>query len=395
MKENLNNEIINNFKNKIDYRFKLLYAIAMMSVIADHCRGLGSIELNIQGWFHYSSFHMPLFMFAAGYFFKDKNINNTKKYIFEKMKKFIIPIYIYNIFYGFYIQIKKIFKFKYNKNFSFYIIFLEPLTGDGFVYIKPSWFSIDLFYVEIYNILKRKFLLIFKTEFNEFFFFFIDFLISLSAINYSNKGYNKKIICMVIFRFMHLNIYYQLGILYKKFLEKYFKKIKNDIYFAIIFLLKLNIHLYYGREIIFHYGRSNYFNYHPLIVIIISFLGIAFWLRISEIFEPILGKNYYINLIADNTYSIMMNHFLALDIIRTIFFLLFKYTKYCKDFNIKRYYLMDYTYIYVPKKIKQVGILYFLNCLFFPVLLKKIIYIIKYKFINLFYNKTIKKINKK
>ena len=220
----LNHEIKNNFKKEIDYRFKLLYAIAMMSVIADHCRGLGSIELNIQGWFHYSSFHMPLFMFAAGYFFKDKNIYYTKIYIIGKINKFIIPNYIYNIFYGLYIQFKKLFKFKYNKKFSFYTIFLEPLIGDGFVYIKSSWFSIDLFYVEVYNVLKRKFFSKFNTEFHEFLYFIIDFIISYSAVNYSNKGYNKKIILKIIFRFMHLNIYYQLGILYKKHLEEYCKK---------------------------------------------------------------------------------------------------------------------------------------------------------------------------
>jgi fucose 4-O-acetylase-like acetyltransferase len=50
---------------------------------------------------------MPLFMFAAGYFFKESNVNNTKKYIILKIKKFLIPIYIYNIFYGLYIELKK------------------------------------------------------------------------------------------------------------------------------------------------------------------------------------------------------------------------------------------------------------------------------------------------
>ena len=43
-------------KYKKDYRFKIVYALAMMSVIADHCRGKGSIEFNIQGWFNYSSY---------------------------------------------------------------------------------------------------------------------------------------------------------------------------------------------------------------------------------------------------------------------------------------------------------------------------------------------------
>ena len=93
---------------KIDYRFKIIYTIAMFSVIADHLKGKASIELNIQGWFHYPSFHMPLFMFSAGYFFKIKNINYTCDYIVRKFRRLILPIYIYNIFYGFYSIFEKI-----------------------------------------------------------------------------------------------------------------------------------------------------------------------------------------------------------------------------------------------------------------------------------------------
>lgn len=65
-------EKIREINNKVDYRFKIIYAIGIISVVADHLKGKGSIELNIQGWFPYSSFHMPLFMFSAGYFFKKK-----------------------------------------------------------------------------------------------------------------------------------------------------------------------------------------------------------------------------------------------------------------------------------------------------------------------------------
>ena len=125
---------------------------------------------------------------------------------------------------------------------------------------------------------------------------------------------------MVILRIIHLNIYYELGIFYKKHIERILKNIRNDIYCLHIFTFKLCFHLYYSKAPFFYYGMSQYYNYSPFTVIIISILGIAFWLRICEIFEPVLGKSYYINLIADNTYSIMMNHLLALDIIKFIFF---------------------------------------------------------------------------
>ena len=37
-------------KPNIDYRFKIIYTISILSVIAEHLRGKGSIEFNIQGW---------------------------------------------------------------------------------------------------------------------------------------------------------------------------------------------------------------------------------------------------------------------------------------------------------------------------------------------------------
>ena len=209
-----------------------------MSVIASHCQGLGSIEFNLQGWFNYRSFHMPLFMFAAGYFFKESNINNSKKYVLLKIKKFLIPIYIYNLFYGLYIEIKKQFGFK-NSEFCFNTLFIKPLRGNGFLYINPAWFSIYLLYVEIYNVLKRKIVYLFKIKLYEFIYFIIDFIFSYFMVIYSNKGYNKIILFKVILGFMHLNIYYQLGIFYRKILEKYCKKISNDIYFSFIFFSKL------------------------------------------------------------------------------------------------------------------------------------------------------------
>ena len=45
-------------------------------------------------------------------------------------------------------------------------------------------------------------------------------------------------------------------------------------------------------------------------VFIYSFVGIIFLVSFCEIFESILGKNYYINNIANNTYSIMKNNVL-------------------------------------------------------------------------------------
>lgn len=371
-------------ENKIDYRFKIIYCIAMLSVISSHCNGKGSIELNIQGWMNYRSFHMPLFMFAAGYFFKKKNINNTIEYILRKFKKLILRIYLYNLFYGFYLQLLKVL-FKINiRLFNARVIFIEPLGGRGFRNITPSWFSSSLFLVEFYNIIKRKLTFHFNIEINESIYFIIDFFLSYYSVIFSNKGYNKIQPFMDILRFIHLNIYYELGIFYKKYIESFIKKTRNVHYFIFIFTLKLLFHLYYSAEPGFYYGMSEFYNYNPFTVIIISFLGIFFWVRISEILEPIIGKSYYVNIIADNTFSIMINHILALDMIRIIFAIISKKTKYCKNFDFKKFYSLNPSYIYLPNNVLQSGIIYYLSCLILPIIMQKVINkihnrIIKYK----------------
>ena len=160
---------------------------------------------------------------------------------------------------------------------------------------------------------------------------------------------------------MHLNIYYQIGIIYNKLLESYVKKIKGDIIFICIFSTKLIFNIYYSKMPVFQYSRSEYYNYPHFTVFIISVSGILFYLRISELLEPAIGKNFYINIIANNTFSIMMNHFFAIFMIRTFFSFISIRT------------------IYIPNNIDSIGIFYFLSCFVFPIGLQKIIDMIKKK----------------
>ena len=367
-----------NNKIKIDYRFKIIYAIGIISVINSHLFGKASIELNIDGWFPYRSFHMPLFMFASGYFFKTKNVFHIYEYLRKKFKRLIIPIYSYNLLYNIFSPYSKNFVFinRIKQPFNFQHIILEPLGGSENFFIIPSWFCSSLFFVESINIIKRRILKIIKIDVNESIYFIIDLFISSICVNLSNKGYRKFCLYKHILRFMHLNIYYEFGIFFSKHLEVFYKNIKNEYTFFSIFILKLSFHLYYSKMPEFEYINSDYYNYSPFTVIINSILGILFWMKISEIVTPLIGRNFYINIIADNTYSIMMNHFFVIFIIKNIFAIIYKKTKFCKDFNFKKHYTNFY-YIYVPNNIVSVGIIYFLNCLIFPIIIQKFINKIK------------------
>lgn len=66
---------------KIDYRFKILYAIGMVIIVAGHCWN-GGISLFYE-WFPPYAFHLPLFAFASGYFYKNSHEGGAKS-IFGK-----------------------------------------------------------------------------------------------------------------------------------------------------------------------------------------------------------------------------------------------------------------------------------------------------------------------
>jgi fucose 4-O-acetylase-like acetyltransferase len=131
-------------------------------------------------------------MFSSGYFFKKKNVFDSYRYICRKFKRLIFPIYSYNFFYRFLIYLPK--KYVYIntiKPFNFINLFIEPLGGSRISFIKTSWFSSTLFFVEVYNIVKRQIVKVIKIEPNELIYLIIDLFISCNCIILSNKGYNK------------------------------------------------------------------------------------------------------------------------------------------------------------------------------------------------------------
>lgn len=160
--------------------------------------------------------------------------------------------------------------------------------------------------IEICNILFRKLTKIFKFPLSEVHFLIINIIMGLVG---------NQLACMqlinnwwlVLVRMLYFLPFYGLGIFYKNIGEKYDRKTPGISYFTVVLSLKLIIIFIYGKAPVYTASWCNDFSEGPVMPIIIGYLGIAFWLRIATIVEPVIGRNKYINLIADNTYSIMMN----------------------------------------------------------------------------------------
>lgn len=331
-------------KPTVDYRFKIIYALAMIMVVGGHCFG-GGIDINFSAWFPAYELHLALFMFSAGYFYKKSSESNVKKYIIKKIKKLIIPLYIYNFIYGIIVQLLKLKGFKIGSELSIRTLFIDQITtGHQFRYNLGGWFVIPLFMIEIYNILLRK--IFAKINLPEYIYFLINILLGAIGNYISYKGYNTGW-WLVLARMMHFLPYFGLGIFYKNCFEEYEKKISTEHLLLLIFIVKSYM-LIAGCKQSFSPAWCNDFSKNPFTPIIVAFLGIFFYMRLATILEPVIGKNKYLNLIADNTYSIMINHFIFFMGVKTLFAIISKLTDHCSGFDWVKY-KTDIWYYYIPK----------------------------------------------
>ena len=89
--------------DQTNLQFKLLSAIGIILIVAGHCYH-GGISLAYE-WFPAYSFHLSLFAFISGYFYKPKYEATAWKYIWKRFKRLVIPAYLCNIACGLFILI--------------------------------------------------------------------------------------------------------------------------------------------------------------------------------------------------------------------------------------------------------------------------------------------------
>lgn len=355
---------------KIDWRFKFLYFIAIISVIIGH--GAGGISL-FYDWFTPYAFHLPLFVFSSGYFYKESSTDNVSKYIIHKLKTLIIPLYLWNIFYGLIVMFSKNFGFAIGEDFTLYNLLIAPIL-DGrlqFRYNLGGWFIVPLFLTQVINVLIRKTLS--KLHINEYVMFVFYLILGLIGVYLGNIGLNTGL-WLVLNRVLRILPYYELGIIYKNKLEEK-DKIPNIIYFSLIVLIQIVIITLNGGNQITLDLDSCSVSYRLLITpYIVSFLGIAFWLRISNILLPVIKESKCIKIVCDNAYSIMINQFAGFMLVKTIWACVYKYTSFNIAFDMTEY-KSNIWYYYNPNS--NFAILYLISGIVVPIIMQLVVNKIK------------------
>lgn len=351
-------------KQKTNKKMMILSFIGIIIVVLGHTGNSFKLASDI---FPYYSFHMALFIFISGYFYNPKNEENLFEkngYLIKKIKKMLIPYFIWNLVYGIIVNILKYMNIvQYGEKITLKSFFIRPwTTGHQYILNIAAWFILALFLVNITYIIIRKITTKLKL-WNDNVFTIIYLVISVATIYLAQKNRVERYI--PLFRTAFFMFFYHLGYWYKTKIEGKVK-INTVIYFLILVIVQLalfKIDRKLSYEVVFMKFSCKYI----ITPIIASITGILFWLKVSEILEPSLGNSKVVNYISNNTYDIMQHHLFWVFLINLSVFYLSDILN-LKGFNISRFKsTIYYTYTF---GVNQAQIIYTIVCISMPIIVR-------------------------
>lgn len=298
----------------INYEILSLQAIGIILVVLGHKGGI----FLFSDWFPIYSFHMPLFIFISGYFYKSSSANNLKKYIIKKFRRLIIPYFIWNLIYGVIVNILLHYNVvEFGAKINFRSLFIDPwITGHQFGLNVATWFVPALFITQVVYVVIRKMFKCINFN-NEYFIMILFMIIGCMGVILANKGYIVGKYLPVI-RTMFLIPFYQMGYLYKTNLEnKYY--VNSVMYFIGIFVVQFILLQKYSYLAFSAVSCNNFNRENILLPYMTSITGIMFWLGVCKILINSFIKSKVIKYIGNNTWTVMTHHQFVFFVINLFF----------------------------------------------------------------------------
>ena len=346
---------------KNNTQFCLVSATGIFMVVDGHLGG--SCFLDIGGLLQYNFFHMQMFVFISGYFYKGCQ-EGIIRYGVRKFRRLMIPYFIWNLIYGLTAQVLRTHGFAFGAPVNFVTLFVEPFRmGYQFVLNHVAWFVPTLFLVELVNAVLEKGIhkgFIRLSSYWEKALYYeayirtgLYLLISWAGVCISRTIGTEGFMLMAV-RVLFLLVFYGMGNLYREKLERA-DTIKSVWYFSVLLCIAMILTLS-GRQLI--YGLWNCRDIPGYVLPYVSaFVGIAFWLRAARILTPAFGNHPLIRFLGRNTYGVMMHHMMVFFLINSIYAYLALATGIFQSFDFARYQT-DFYYCYLPRGMTQFKVFY-------------------------------------
>ena len=351
--------------------FGVLSSLAMIMVVAGH---IGYNIMTVGDLFPYYSFHVPLFMFISGYFYKESEEEHPFLYIKKKVYRLLVPYFIWNLIYGLVAWALRSVGFTMGEGISARTLLTAPfMHGYQFIYNYAAWFVPVLFIIEIMNLFARLILseiekLITKwfgnrtghteeTDFTwltEWTMLIGSLIVGMTVVWLAIGGHvwgDYKAAGRILFLFPC----FQMGQFYCRKLEKH-DTLGNLPYFVIVVGIQVLLSLFCNGLAFSSVWCTGFAN-GPVIPYVTVVSGIAFWLRIAKIIAPTVNENAVVRYLGDNTYAVMMHHVMAFMSVKAVIAAIAASTDLCPDFDFAQFYT-NIDYFYFVKGAEQFKMVY-------------------------------------
>ena len=345
--------------------FRFLSVVGILLVITGH---LGWDSVSLSGLFPAYQFHVPLFLFISGYFYRSSHEQAPGPYLARKALKLLVPYFAWNLVYGLAAQwLRGHTGMTIGEPVSFYTLVVQPfIDGHQFLYNLAAWFVPALFLAEAAYLVLRRCLrgTLFQWE-GPF------LLLCLAAGSLAVWIWNTGAVphwLLPLGRTLFFLPCLQLGRMYRAHWEK-LDTLSNGWYFLFVVGAQMAL-LWFAKDT----GISAAWMQFPggaAAAYLGIALGIAFWLRVCRILSPALARNPLVLDIGRHTYDIMIHHLAAFFAVKLIFFGLWKLGR-CADFDAAAF-ATNIFYAYWPGGNGWFGWAYAAAGLLLPLALRKLL----------------------
>lgn len=337
---------------------RALYLMAIVFVVDGHTT-LGDM-FDMSSLFRYYSFHLMLFAFGAGYFFRMRG--SVVQDVIARAKRLLVPLYVWNIIYGVGAALLRLIGgFEIGAPVTPYTLVLAPiLDGEHFAWNLGSWFIFPLFLSQVLYMLIRRAARLWKDK--EGITFLLCLLLGCAAVEICRAG-RQETLPLFLLRTLILLPGYAGGALYRRCLEKH-DNLPTVPYLLVIVILRALLCVRY-ENLAYLLSSCTYFDCGAFGVYFGGALAVALYLRIARLIAPYVAKSRLALSISRHTFDIMMHHFMGFFAVNSVFLVMNMLEIGAADFSVKSFRTM-YDYNYAPGGRTEWNVLYLIAGLTLP-----------------------------
>lgn len=340
--------------------FRYLYGFAILFVVLSHCDG-GGVEM-LSNWMHFGAFHLAVFVFGSGYFFREEKLKSPLLYLWDKIKRLLIPLWCWNLFYGLALALLHGLGFTFGEPFSLRGILFFPVNSENLYMLNMgSWFIFPFFCVQIlYGAGKVLLDLCGKPKLTDRLLQAAFMIAGFTGVYFAGHGYHDYALYPV-FRILYFMPFYVFGILYRDFLERAVSRIPAVFYLGTCLLVSLLLNARFGKAV-YAIPSSCDYPFGMWATYLAGAVGILFWLKIAMLLSGLEKQCSPLLVLGRSTWDIMLHQFAGILGVKAVFAVCSRIFGSFPDFDMAAF-LGDIWYLYRPGGLKEFAILYVLGAI--------------------------------